>query len=255
MVKLSICIPTTELKYSDGTIMGDYMLNHLLKSIEMQTFTDYEIIISDHSPSSIIKDECDKWGHLNLTYYKNETGIGSAAKNLNFAITKANGEYIKTIFQDDYFLTPNALEVIVSNIGDKNWGAVGTMHCNEDNTNQLYRPHSPRWDDPVKILSGVNTVSGPSVIFFKNDGDYFDENLGWLNDVEFYYRLFKKFGLPLLIEDKLVVQRLRNEGVSNKLNNKIKEEESIYVLAKHGLTNNSKDLSDYPEMYNRIKKI
>lgn len=254
-MKLSIIIPTTELKYSDGTSMGVYMLNHLLRSIETQTFTDYEIIISDHSPSSIIKDECDKWGHLNLKYYKNDTGIGSAAKNLNFGISKANGEYIKTIFQDDYFLTPNALELMMTNVGEAGWGAVGTMHCNEDDIANLNRPHEPRWQDSIRILSGVNTISGPSVIFFKNDGDYFDENLGWLNDVEFYYRLFKKFGLPLLISDKLVVQRLRNEGVSNKLDTEIKSEESIYVLAKHGLNDNSKDLSDYPAIYNRIKTI
>ena len=254
-MKLSICIPTTELKYSDGSVMGIYMLKHLLKSIETQSFKDYEIIISDHSPSSIIKDECEKWGHLNLVYYKNNTGVGSAAKNLNFAISKAKGEYIKTIFQDDYFLSPNALEIMMSNIGDNGWGAVGTMHCNEDETNNLYFPHSPRWVYPTKILSGINTVSGPSVILFKNDGDYFDENLGWLNDVEFYYRLFKKFGVPLLISEHLVVQRLRNEGVSNKLDTKIKEEESVYVLAKHGLNNESVELSDYPSIYKRIKTI
>jgi hypothetical protein len=143
----------------------------------------------------------------------------------------------------------------MSSIGDKGWAAVGTMHCNEDETDKLHFPHSPRWIDPVKILSGMNTISGPSVILFKNDGDYFDENLGWLNDVEFYYRLFKKFSVPLLIEDKLIVQRLRNEGVSNQLDSKIKSEESVYVLAKHGLSNASKDLSDYPSIYNRIKTI
>ena len=256
MSKLSIVIPTTELKYSNGVIMGVYMLNHLLSSIEMQTFKDYEIIISDHSPSSIIKDECEKkWGHLNLTYYKNDSGVGSAAKNLNFAISKANGEYIKTIFQDDYFLTENALECMMDNIGDMGWGAVGTMHCNEDDTENLHFPHSPRWDDPMRILSGVNTISGPSVIFFKNDENYFDEDLCWLNDVEFYYRLFKKYGVPLLLDEKVVVQRLRGEGVSNVLESNIKKEESVYVLAKHDLVSNSKDLSDYPTIYNRIKNL
>ena len=46
-MKISICIPTTELIYSNGEIMGPYMLNHLLNSISEQTYTDYEIIISD----------------------------------------------------------------------------------------------------------------------------------------------------------------------------------------------------------------
>ena len=55
MTKVSICIPTTELMYSNGESMGVYMLNHLLNSIKSQTFNDYEIIIADQAKSDIIK--------------------------------------------------------------------------------------------------------------------------------------------------------------------------------------------------------
>ncbi len=254
-MKLSICIPTTELNYSNGESMGVYMINFLLKSIENQTYTDYEIIISDHSLSSIIKDECDNWDHLNLTYYKNDVGIGSAAKNLNFAISKAKGEYIKTIFQDDYFHSENVLKEIMENVSDAGWGAVGTYHCYEDNTKNLVRPFSPKYVNPTKVLNGINTISGPSVILFKNDDNFFDEDLVWLNDVEFYYRLYKKYGNPFLLPQQMVVQRLRSEGVSNTLQNSIKNEEKKYVLAKHNITNGSKNIKDYPTMYNRIKKL
>ncbi len=231
------------------------MINFLLKSIENQTYTDYEIIISDHSLSSIIKDECDNWNHLNLTYYKNDTGIGSAAKNLNFAISKAKGEYIKTIFQDDYFHSENALKEMMENVSDAGWGAVGTYHCYEDNTNNLVSPLSPKYDNPTKVLCGINTISGPSVILFKNDNNFFDEDLVWLNDVEFYYRLYKKYGNPILLSQQMVVQRLRSEGVSNTLQNSIKNEEKEYVLGKHNITNSSKNIKDYPTMYNRIKNL
>ena len=254
-MKLSICIPTTELNYSNGNSMGVYMLKFLLTSIEKQTFKDYEIIISDHSPSSIIKDECENWKNLNIIYYKNETGIGSAAKNLNFAITKAKGEYIKTIFQDDYFHSDNALEEMMKRVEEYGWGAVGTYHCYEDNTDNLVRPLSPKYDNPTDILYGVNTVSGPSVIFFKNDDNFFDEDLCWLNDVEFYYRLYNKYGNPLLIPEQMVVQRLRREGVSNTLQNSIKSEEKKYVFALHNISKGGKDLKDYPTMYNRIKNL
>jgi glycosyltransferase involved in cell wall biosynthesis len=254
-MKLSICIPTTELNYSNGDSMGVYMLKFLLSSIEKQTYKDFEIIISDHSPSSIIKDECENWKHLNLSYYKNDVGVGSAANNLNFAISKAKGEYIKTIFQDDYFHSEHALKVMMESIGDAGWGAVGTYHCYEDKVNELVRPFSPRYDKPVEVLYGINTVSGPSVIFFKNDDNLFDEDLCWLNDVEFYYRLYKKYGNPVLISEQMVVQRLRKEGVSNTLQNSIKNEEKKYVYALHNINNGSKDLKDYPEIYNRVKKL
>ena len=255
MTKISICIPTTELIYSNGEIMGPYMLNHLLNSISKQTYTDYEIIISDQSKTDVIKNECDSWSNLNIKYYKNNTGFGSAAKNLNFAISKSTGEYIKPIFQDDYFFSPNTLQYIVDNLGDKTWGFVGTWHCDENQTDKLYRPFSPKWGDSFNLLSGVNTVSGPSVMFFKNDNNYFDEDLCWLNDVEFYYRLYLKYGLPLLLSNQEIVQRLRNEGVSNTLSPDIKNEERVYVLRKHNIEPGSKNIEDYPNLINRIKQI
>ena len=85
--------------------------------------------------------------------------------------------------------------------------------------------------------------------------NFFDEDLGWLNDVEFYYRLFKKYGLPLLLPEQKVVQRLRSEGVSNTLDNQLKLEEEKYVLAKHEIINGSKKIEDYPFIINRLKKI
>jgi glycosyltransferase involved in cell wall biosynthesis len=255
MTKISICIPTTELIYSNGEIMGPYMLNHLLNSISEQTYTDYEIIISDQSKTDVIKNECDNWPNLNIKYYKNNTGFGSAAKNLNFAISKSTGEYIKPIFQDDYFFSPNTLQYIVDNLGDNTWGFVGTWHCDEDQTDKLYGQFSPEWGDPVSILSGGNTVSGPSVMFFKNDDNYFDEDLCWLNDVEFYYRLYLKYDLPLLLPNQEIVQRLRSEGVSNTLSFDIKSEEGSYVLCKHNIKPGSKNIEDYPNLINRIKKI
>jgi glycosyltransferase involved in cell wall biosynthesis len=254
-MKISICIPTTELIYSNGEIMGPYMLNHLLNSISEQTYTDYEIIISDQSKTDVIKNVCDSWSNLNIKYYKNNTGFGSAAKNLNFAISKSTGEYIKTIFQDDYFFSPNTLQYIVDNLGDNTWGFVGTWHCDEDQTDKLYGQFSPEWGDPVSILSGGNTVSGPSVMFFKNDDNYFDEELCWLNDVEFYYRLYLKYDLPLLLPNQEIVQRLRSEGVSNTLSFDIKSEECSYVLCKHNINPGSKNIEDYPNLINRIKKI
>jgi glycosyltransferase involved in cell wall biosynthesis len=255
MIKISICIPTTELIYSNGKVMGPHMLNHLLRSISTQTYTNYEIIISDQSKTDVIKNECDNWDNLNIKYYKNETGFGSAAKNLNFAFTKASGEYIKPIFQDDYFFSPNTLEYIVNNLEKNTWGFVGTYHCMENDINNLIRPLSPTWGDSINILSGENTVSGPSVMFFKNDNNFFDEDLCWLNDVEFYYRLYIKYGLPLLLPKQEIVQRLRVEGVSNTLSSKIKEEERVYVLCKHNIKGGSKNIEDYPNIINRIKQI
>jgi hypothetical protein len=255
MKNISICIPTTELIDHNGNETGQYMLNFLLNTIENQTYKNFEVIISDQSKNNVIEKECENWPNLNIKYYKNSFGIGSAAKNLNFAISKSNFEIIKPIFQDDFLFSENSLKYIIDNISEESWGFVGTHHCNENNVDVLFNPISPRWDDPVRILSGINTVSGPSVMFFKNDDNYFDEDLCWINDVEFYYRLFKKYGNPLLLSRQEIVQRIRTSSVSNTLNDKIKNEEEKYVLGKHNINTNSNNIKDYPNMFNRINNL
>jgi glycosyltransferase involved in cell wall biosynthesis len=253
--KISICIPTTEMIYSDGTTMGVIMLKFLFNTISTQTFKDFEIIIADQAQSDIIKDECEKWSEFDLKYYKNDKNIGSAAANTNFAISKATGDYIKIMFQDDFFHNQNALEYLVNNIGNYSWGALGAYHCNENDTDNIFRPFLPRFDNPVNILCGGNTVSGPSVTWFKNDDNYFDENLCYLNDTELFYQLYLKYGNPFLANDYFVVQRLRKDGVSSNMPQQIINEEVIYVQVKHKIIGGSLDLNDYPNMNNRLINI
>lgn len=255
MPKISICIPTTELKYSNGDIMGVKFLNHLFKTIQQQNFHDYEVIVSDQSSSDIIEEECSIWKNINIRYYKNENDYGSAARNLNFAIAKANGDIIKPIFQDDFFYNENALSYIVENFKDSGWGALGTYHCYEGDIQTLVNPISPHWVNEIQILSGINTISGPSVIFFLNDDNYFDEDLCWLNDCELYYRLYMKYGTPICLPEKMINQRMRSESVSNTLSLDLQNEEKEYVLAKHSISQGSKRIEDYPNIYNRIKNL
>lgn len=253
-MKISICIPTAELQ-RDGLPVGVDMLSCLLESIRQQTYKNYEVIISDHSISNIIENECKNWPDIDIKYFKYNSGYGSATRNLNNAISKASGEVVKTILQDDYFYSNKALEDIANNINEFKWGAMGTYHCNEDNTNKIIKPHLPKWIDPVNLLGGANSISGPSVLFFINDHNYFDENLCWLNDVELYYRLFLKYGNPILIDRYNVMQRLRKSGLSNTISPSIKKEEKEFVFAKHNIINKSKLIKDYPSMYNRLKNI
>lgn len=56
-MKFSIVIPTYEYKG-----LTPVLLNKLLGSISEQTFTDYEIIVSDHSKSDLVKNFLnEKW--------------------------------------------------------------------------------------------------------------------------------------------------------------------------------------------------
>ena len=61
---ISICTPTYEMN-GKGAEYLEYSFNILY----YQTFKDFEIIISDHSESDLIKDLCDKWSSVLTIHY------------------------------------------------------------------------------------------------------------------------------------------------------------------------------------------
>ena len=113
MSEISICIPTYE--YGGK---GVYFLSKLLDSIEMQTFKDFNIVISDHSRNEDIMNFCrDSDYDFEFTYIKNVNGRGYQAVNTNCALEYAEGRIIKLIYQDDIFIDTQALEKIKTGSG------------------------------------------------------------------------------------------------------------------------------------------
>src|SRR3989338_2735851 len=88
---LSVCIPVYDMHG-----VGHVFLKHSLDILRKQTFTDFNVIISDYSQTDLIKNLCDKYKNfLNLTYHKNLDTAGGMSANTNNAITHATGQLIK----------------------------------------------------------------------------------------------------------------------------------------------------------------
>jgi len=217
-MKFSIVIPTWE-QYGFGLIF----LEQLLQSIKTQTLKDFEIIISDHSVSNEIKNLVFKFPYLNIVYVKNKNLRGNSPANLNNGLSLAKGEIIKIMFQDDFFVNNNSLEMI-KNYFDNNschWVVNGCCHTT-DGVN-LDRYMIPSWND--KILDSVNTIISPSVLSIKNSEiSFFDENLTMLMDCDYYYTLFKKHGLPIVLSEHLIANRIHNYQISSMYTKDINEE-------------------------------
>ena len=196
-VLISICIPT----YNNVE-----NLQKVIDSIVIQTFVDYEIIVSDDSTNDKVSDLIQK--NINqglfIRYFRNEVPLGSP-KNWNFAIKQAKGRYIKLLHHDDWLISPFALQKfynIVSVEGDCFvFSAAESIQHNQlihhipDKTNisRLER-------NPFFLLNG-NFIGGPSSMIFPNNGVLFDERLVWLVDVDFYLQLLvKKFSLKYISE-------------------------------------------------------
>src|SRR5882724_7428907 len=99
-ILISICIPAYK---------GIEYLQRLLDSIAMQTFRNFELVITDDSPDDTVKELCKQYqNQFPLNYHRNPVPLGTPA-NWNEAISKAVGEWIKLMHDDDWFYDKNSL--------------------------------------------------------------------------------------------------------------------------------------------------
>jgi len=219
--RFSICIPVWE---QGG--FGLQYLKDLIHSIQIQTFQDWEIVISDHSQNYDISDyvfTIYKQDREGVKYVRNLSDYGNGVANLNQALQRAEGEIVKIMFQDDFMFDRRCLEKFDKAFQNEEtkWVVCGCNHT-RDGVN-FERPMVPCWND--RLLEGVNTISSPSVLAFRNENiELFDENLTMLMDVAYYYRLGERYGLPTVIEDCLVTNRCHENQISNKYSGNLGEE-------------------------------
>lgn len=237
----SICIPAYEMRG-----WGLDFLKFNLKTIKQQSFSDFEVIISDHSQNNDIQSLC-KETNLNIKYFKNDYKVGNSSANINNAIKNSNGKWIKVLFQDDFLYGKKALEDLncfiknnfqtysetcdengifqyENDLDDVGWVVTGSEHTIDGNN--LINPYEPRWSEE-SILKGHNTISSPSVLCFKNQKDniFFDENLNWLMDIDYYYRLYLKYGEPKIMKNINAVNRVWSGSESSRLSQEDKDKE------------------------------
>ena len=228
-MKISICIPTYEY-YGEG--VG--FLTHLLDSIDNQTYRNFNVVISDHSITNVIEVLCNEYrDKFEIIYIKNNDKLGNGPHNTNNAIKNSDGEIIKIMFQDDFFVNDDSLDKIVQSFIDNNCGWVVNGSTQTHDGVVCSGDMIPRWDE--NMLSGVNTISSPSVLSFKKDSDcFFDENLVMLMDCEMYYQLYIRYGFPKIITDSLITNRMHQHQISS-LYNKDMWSEIDHVRNKHNI--------------------
>lgn len=81
---------------------GEKYLEETLESITSQTFTDFELIISDNGSSDRTAEICKKFvgRDRRIRYYRNEKNLG-VAPNYNRVFELSSGEYFKWADYDD----------------------------------------------------------------------------------------------------------------------------------------------------------
>jgi glycosyltransferase involved in cell wall biosynthesis len=205
---ISIAIPCYEMKG-----VGADMLEYSFVSIEKQNYKDFEVVISDHSVDYKIGELCKKWSkRFLINYCRFEEKRGSAVANTNNSIKMCRGDLIKILYQDDYFYDADSLRrTVESFVEGAGWLVSTYIHTRDRDT--YFNIHVPHIHDRIHLK---NLIGFPSCVTIQNkDVIFFNEDLDWAFDCEYYKRLYIKYGAPVLLEDITVVNYLWEGQLSN----------------------------------------
>lgn len=260
MHKVSICIPT----YNNLIAF-----QRCFESVVVQTYKDYEVIITDDSTNDDIKNFCETLQLTdNIHYHKNPQSLGSP-ENWNESIRRASGEYIKILHHDDFFTYENSLQILVDLLdqnSDTDFAFVSSRRFyNESKTfGETHKPSEQQIDgikkNPASLLNG-NYIGAPSAVIYRNKTNLlFDKNTIWFVDVDLYYQILSENNniavsnldaISIGIGDSQITVKAENDKAINikeffylldkwqinKLKNTVFEESALTILQKFNIKN------------------
>jgi glycosyltransferase involved in cell wall biosynthesis len=230
---ISICIPAYKrINY----------LKRLLSSIEIQSFTNFEVIISDDSDDNSVQELLKQYNDkFTVFYFKNEKALGTPA-NWNHAISKAKGEWIKLIHDDDWFAEANSLEKF-AHLTKSNSKFIISAYANYyEATKELDKVVFPIaskkgiLNNPLLLLA-KNIIGPPSVTLFHcSIKEKYDERLKWRVDMEYYIRIIEQEKDFVFINEPLVNVGISESQVTNSCLNipAVEIPEIFILLSKYG---------------------
>ena len=230
MPKVSVCIPA----YNQAVY-----LKKTIYSVLKQSFDDYEIIITDDSPNDTVKNLVSSFNRSDkIRYFKNEILLGSP-ENWNKGIRKAEGKYIKILHHDDYFKDKDSLAKYVALLDDNpgaDFAFSATLAIEPGIREWEHRISASEMEglkkDPL-LLYCNNIIGAPSTTIFRKKIElFFDNNLKWLVDTEFYCRVMEQNSKIIYCAETLVVTCLAEGRVTDFCidNKEVKVYEYAYVL-------------------------
>jgi glycosyltransferase involved in cell wall biosynthesis len=235
-VLISVCIPA--YKHTD-------FLKRLFDSLAIQSFRNFEVIITDDSPDDSVKNLCIQYQHtLPLQYFRNTSTLGTP-ENWNEAIRRASGKWIKLIHDDDWLTNENSLQhfanAIAANPNASFFFCAFRNIWFQSGRQEDVFVNSFRYKELLKepaVLFSKNVVGPPSVILHPNDKQFFyDKKVKWVVDIDFYIRYFK-VARPVHIPEILINVGMGEHQVTQDCFRKREVEvpENFYLLGKTGIT-------------------
>ncbi len=210
MSSVSICIPAYQ---------QPYMLKRCLDSILAQSFTDYEVIITDDSPDQSVKNVVSSYCDSRINYIKNSKRLG-APENWNESIRQATSRYIKIMHHDDWFSSSESLFAFVKALDDNPEAVLAFSDSQNYDASESPRNVSRPTNKQLSQLRNTphclflgNFIGAPSATIFRSrSSPTFNKQLIWLVDVSFYIDILSGKGKAVYIPNSLVCITSQSES-------------------------------------------
>jgi glycosyltransferase involved in cell wall biosynthesis len=230
---VSICIPT--YKYLN-------LFKQCIQSLAVQTFTNFEVIVTDDSPNDDIGNYIkDSAFPFSILYHKNSPALGSPS-NWNAAIKLAKGKYIKIMHHDGWFSSPNSLAKFCSAL-EQSPNVLFAFAQSRDYIHDVKQPlrcnfkdELQKWQESKNYVINNNFLGDPSTIIFRNNNNlFYDERMKWCVDTDFNMTLYAQNKNIILIPEDLVYMSAHDGQITNTVQNDpaVVLYENILLLNKH----------------------
>ncbi len=190
MPLISICIPAYQ---------RTGYLKRVLDSIAVQTFKDFEVIVTDDSKDETVNLFLQEQQYsFPINYIRNQPSKGTPL-NWMEGIKYAKGEWIKIVHDDDWFTNADSLKLFAEAIhGETDCIFSGYIAFYEESEKQIDKTISLQRFERIKnhpyFLFASNEIGPPSVVMFrKTINELYDPSFKWLVDLEAYIRILLKY--------------------------------------------------------------
>lgn len=231
MPLISICIPFFKnLNY----------LQRLLDSISIQTFHDFEVVVTDDGNDLSIANLLSIYEtKFTINYFKNPVALGTPA-NWNFAISKANGSWIKMMHSDDWFRTNDALQIFYENISKHNdsdffFSAYENVQEGSGEKQIVKMSFLDKFIfgmNPYHLLKKVYIGNPSCTLVRKNLNIQYDTRFKFIVDFEYYIRIIQQTKTLVYIDKVLLNIGFHKEQVTTytKYNPEVQIPENMIFL-------------------------
>lgn len=234
---VSICVITYN---SSETVI------ETLESIYNQTYRNIDLIVSDDCSSDntveIVKDWLDekriRFQNAEIITVEKNTGVTG---NVNRAVKKANGKYVKDIAGDDILLndyTEKCVSYLEKNpeidvlFTDVKFFSTDNskVHKNSIIDYDFFKKNAKEQFSQI-IKTGLPCIPTPSSIYTKKileKLDYFDENISMWEDGPIYFKLAKNNVKLYFLDTVGVLNRVRKDSLSNEVPYSHRKSSALY---------------------------